>query len=271
MRRVVHAQALHTRPSPRLSTGLLSVAVGGGVVGGGGSRFVARAITCASSASTVICARNTRVRGRHGAAGSQLRRESYSQNLQVGGAPLHDRSVPRFAAPVDVAAPVRSARPGVGGTVHRLRLDAEGVVPRTGSCRGDLNVVILLDDSFPLVAPPLDVAASVRSARPEADGMVQRFHSLSLAALSRPASPARAPASAPATAAPQRWSGTVVVRLQTSRACVHGDLRTLGQARGVCVAGCRLGGSRRKDEEAQRDGFDPNAGFGLPTTHTAKV
>ena len=65
MRRVVHAQALHTRPSPRLSTGLLSVAVDGGVVGGDGSRFLARAITCASSASTVICARNTRVRGRH--------------------------------------------------------------------------------------------------------------------------------------------------------------------------------------------------------------
>ena len=126
----------------------------------------------------------------------------------------------------------------------------------------DLNVVILLDDSFPLVAPPVDVAASVRSARPEADGVVQRFHSLSLAALSRPASPARAPSPAPATAAPQRWSGTVVVRLQTSRARVHGDLHTLGQARGVCVAGCRLGGSRRKDEEAERDVMIPTPALG---------
>ena len=88
MRRVVHAQALHTRPSPRLSTGLLSVVVDGGVAGGDGSRFLARAITCASSASTVICARNTRVRGRHvRRAVPQLWRESYSQNHQVGGAP----------------------------------------------------------------------------------------------------------------------------------------------------------------------------------------
>ena len=88
MRRVVHAQALHTRPSPRLSTGLLSVVVDGGVVGGDGSRVLARAITCASSASTVICARNTRVRGRHvRRAVPQLWRESYSQNHQVGGAP----------------------------------------------------------------------------------------------------------------------------------------------------------------------------------------
>ena len=81
VRRVVHAQALHTRPSPRLSTGLLSVAVGGGVVGGGGSRFLARAITCASSASTVICARNTRVRGRHvRRAVPQLRREVLTES-----------------------------------------------------------------------------------------------------------------------------------------------------------------------------------------------
>ena len=189
MRRVVHAQALHTRPSPRLSTGLLSVAVGGGVVGGGGSRFVARAITCASSASTVICARNTRVRGRHGAAGSQLRRESYSQNLQVGGAPLHDRSVPRFAAPVDVAAPVRSARPGAGGTVHRLRLDAEGVVPRRAAAGEQTSMwSSCWTTAFPSLPHRwtllLPSGAPVRRRMAWSSGFT-RFHSLPFLALHR--------------------------------------------------------------------------------------
>ena len=127
MRRVVHAQALHTRPSPRLSTGLLSVVVDGGVAGGDGSRFLARAITCASSASTMICARNTQARGWHVRRGvpSTAERELLTESLSRWS-PLHDRSVPRFAAPLDVAAPVRSTHLGAGGPVQRWFLEVEG-------------------------------------------------------------------------------------------------------------------------------------------------
>ena len=75
----------------------------------------------------MICARNTWARGWHvrRAVPSTAERELLTESLSRWS-PLHDRSVPRFAAPLDVAAPVRSTHLGAGGPVQRWFLEVEG-------------------------------------------------------------------------------------------------------------------------------------------------
>ena len=121
------------------------------------------------------------------------------------------------------------AAPSSGGS-WRLK----GPLPRTGSCRGaDLNVVILLDDSFPLAAPVVDVATSIRTSCVEVESEVHQFQALSGGVVRCPAAPARHALRLQPTARPQRRSAVVSVQLKFGHASRCVDAVRLGEVRGL--------------------------------------